>query len=279
MFQQEPARWMDTFYYTAEYPYDSPAWYTYIFDLTNGYYSDLLSAVSNGQMVTFMLSAPEDSNVAFNFCAYVQQWPDVTNLRPEGPILTVFTEEDPCGTSLISNCYTNVSVCGQNYVGGLIGRNSASVKACYSSGSVSGDISDPNNYIGGLLGIDLCQAQNCFWDYEVSGLQDVNGAAAISTATMMQQGTFTGWDFSEEDGDPAAWKMLRPGEDYPRLTWQREFEGDIAGLYGVNWADLTAFTDCWLSAGGECYYVDIDSDGQISFIDFAMLVQDWLEGQ
>jgi hypothetical protein len=68
-----------------------------------------------------------------------------------------------------------------------------------------------------------------FWDIETSSQSDgcwlgffqwCNGVGYRRDDTLS---TFTdvGWDFSETDGDPADWMMLREGEDYPRLHGRR----------------------------------------------------------
>jgi len=102
----------------------------------------------------------------------------------------------------------------------------------------------------------------------------------LTTEQMMQQASFTGWDFSDTDGDPADWMMLRPDEDYPRLIWQEIFDGDIAGLYGVDNTDLEELASHWLQTGCPtgCEDADIDGSGLVDLLDFAMLAADWLEG-
>ncbi len=279
MLENTPSHWTDIFYYSAANSYGSPMWYTYTFDLNNGYYADLLAAISRGETVTFILKASADSNVSFNFAAYVQNYSGGVNLRPEGPILDVNADEEISQTPLISDCYTIVNVSGRALVGGLAGYNAGNIGSCYAAGHIACDACDTNNHIGGLFGQNACAIQNCFWDIQTSGLPagaDTNG---LSTEGMMRQNSFTGWDFSTTDGNEAEWRMLRPGVDYPRLAWQPKIAGDIAGLYGVDMADFVKLTDYWLMTGcpNGCDNADINADGIVNMADFAILAQRWRE--
>jgi hypothetical protein len=279
MLEDTPSRWTDTFYYSAANTYGSPMWYAYTFDLNDGYYADLLAAISRGETVTFILKASEGSNVSFNFSAYVQNTAGNVNLRPEGPILDVNTDAESAGTPLISDCYTLVNVSGRASVGGLAGYNAGNIRSCYAAGHITCDACDPNNHIGGRFGQNVCAVQNCFWDIQTSGLPATSDTNGLSTVNMMQQSSFASWDFSTTDGNEAEWEMLRPGEDYPRLAWQQEIAGDIAGLYGVDMADLVKLTDYWLRTGcpNGCGNADINADGIVNMADFAILAQHWRE--
>ncbi len=75
-----------------------------------------------------------------------------------------------------------------------------------------------------------------------------------------------GWDFSDTDGNPADWQMVRPGEDYPRLAWQQPIAGDTAGLWGVDMIDLEDFLTNWLQE---------DPTGT-DLTDFAEIAVNWL---
>ena len=275
----EPPCWIDMFYYTAENPYGSPQWFEYRFDFSNGYYADLLDMISLGKTITFMLSPSKNSYVCFNFSAYVQLSEYGANLRPEGPKVSVATDDDLNDVPQISNCYTDVVVSGLSNTGGLIGYNACRVQNCYASGSIDADISDPNCTVGGLFGQSACDTDSCYWNVETSGISTLADAAAHTTSEMMTQSSFVDWDFSSDDGDTHEWMMLREGEDYPRLTWQPIITGDIAGLYGVDIADSIALAGCWLDDPyGDCAVADIDGDAFINLSDFAMLAANWLRG-
>jgi hypothetical protein len=108
-----------------------------------------------------------------------------------------------------SNCYTNGDVSGYSHVGGLIGTNYNSlISNCYSSGAVTGTYS-----LGGLIARNgYIQISNSFWDTEASGQSSSAGGTGKTTSEMMQQATFTGWDFVN------LWEIV---EDvtYPYFWW------------------------------------------------------------
>ena len=114
----------------------------------------------------------------------------------------------------ISNCYAVGSAGGedtygsQNLVGGLIGLPSAPVLTnCYSSGHVT-----PGPYNGGLIGPTTDATINsCYYDKQTSGQDDASGTPE-TTAAMMEQATFAGWDFVNTWG-------IHEGTSYPYLLW------------------------------------------------------------
>jgi hypothetical protein len=202
------------------------------------------------------------------------------------------------------DCYATGNVTCEEAGGGLVGRNYMTILHCYATGNVSciygaggligedwggggiecyskGAVTGTTN-IGGMVGVKDSSVSftNCFWDVNTSGQSNSAGGTGLTTEQMMQQASFTGWDFSDTDGDPADWMMLRPDEDYPRLIWQEIFDGDIAGLYGVDNTDLEELASHWLQTGCPtgCEDADIDGSGLVDLLDFAMLAADWLEG-
>jgi len=181
-------------------------------------------------------------------------------------------------SSTITCCYANNSVHGEESIGGLVGYNdSATINECYATGRVSGVID-----IGGLVGKRSSGSVIAsFWDKQTSGRTSSAGGTGKTTAEMMMLGTFVGagWDFTEEDGDGAEWRMLREGEDYPRLAWQEVYGGDIAGRYGVDMEDLLEVAGNWLEEGcpAGCEEADINGDGRVDLEDWAILARDWLE--
>jgi hypothetical protein len=219
----------------------------------------------------------------------------------------------------VSNCYSSTSVNGSEIVGGLIGQNKSQgiVNECYSTGPVSLTDWYWYGYIGGLIGINEgnmsgcystgsvseyfsfggglagCNSSGtlttCFWDIQMSGLTDgvgdqdpdPNGVSGKTMVEMQTLATFTslGWDFTDTDGDPADWMMLREGEDYPRLVWQQLIMGDIAGLYGVNMVDFARIASHWQQTGcpSACENADINGDGTVNIMDLSLLADHWLE--
>jgi len=122
------------------------------------------------------------------------------------------------GNTTIYNCYTDITVSGNDAVGGLCGWVfDGTISNCYSAGSVSG-----TGNVGGLVGDNQDTIENSFWDIEASGQVSGVGAGSSSgalgktTAQMQTQSTFTdaGWDFSMP-----IWKMCQCA-DYPRLAWE-----------------------------------------------------------
>ena len=77
------------------------------------------------------------------------------------------------GNSAISNLgLLNVTVSGNNYVGGLVGENYSIINNSYSSGSISG-----LSYVGGLVGDNNSSIRNSYSSSAVSGLSYVGGLA------------------------------------------------------------------------------------------------------
>lgn len=115
--------------------------------------------------------------------------------------------------STVSNCYATGSVTaaeGSWYLGGLVGYNSAStIRNCYSIGSVLGGA-----YVGGLCGRHSVSGAitNSFWDKEASGILYSAGGLAMTTAEMMTESTYVGWN-------NGAW-VIDEGRDYPHLLWE-----------------------------------------------------------
>ena len=95
---------------------------------------------------------------------------------------------------------------------------------------------------------------------------------------MKTLSTFTsaGWDFSATDGNPADWAM--PANSYPRLSWP--IIGDIAGSYGVNYADFAAFAAHWQQTGCPtgCGNADLNNSGTVDITDLMIFANNWLKG-
>ena len=150
----------------------------------------------------------------------------------------------------------NVTVIGEYYVGGLVGRNRGAVSNSYSTGSVTGDwyvgglagINDggtvSNSYsignvtgnedVGGLVGINDRggTVSNSFWDIETSGQPTSDGGTGKTTAEMQDIATFTDtgtegldepWHMTAvapgETNDAYTWNIV-DNETYPFLSWQ-----------------------------------------------------------
>ena len=182
--------------------------------------------------------------------------------------------------SVINNCYATGSINGGSFAGGLVGGNgilqgAGIVSNCYSTGSVA--VSGSN--VGGLVGYDqFANVISSFWDVDTSGVGSVGsdnyGAMGETTAQLHQQATFGGWNFSSD------WMMLREGEDYPRLAWQEVLSSDVAGLLGVDMADVAYLSQYWgladCDGADDCGRADIDGSGDVGLGDLAAVAADWL---
>ncbi|MCJ7777305.1 MAG: hypothetical protein MUP16_03225, partial [Sedimentisphaerales bacterium] len=154
-----------------------------------------------------------------------------------------------------------------------------SISNCHSTGTVSG------SEAGGLLGYNnYGSVVGSFWDVNTSGQTTSAGGTGLNTAQMMQQASFTGWDFTNEtaNGTNNYWRMCVDGVDYPRLNWE-SIAGDFACPDGVSMEDLSYFVERWLLAdctldNNYCGGVDINGSGVVNMLDFAAFADNWLEG-
>ena len=108
----------------------------------------------------------------------------------------------------IKQSYATGSVNGNTSIGGLIGYSNSTVTETYATGNVSG-----NTSVGGLIGKNDGSVSSSYWDKDSTGLTYSNGSLSSfgkTTAQMMQQDTYSGWDF---DG---IWYM-EEGSTYPML--------------------------------------------------------------
>ncbi|MDR0306144.1 MAG: hypothetical protein LBI42_04810 [Chitinispirillales bacterium] len=84
--------------------------------------------------------------------------------------------------TIVTSCYSNGSVSGKDYVGGIIGRSfSSSITSCYSTASVNG-----NSSVGGLIGRLLTgSVTNCYSLGTVTSASDyVGGVVGYSTGDI-----------------------------------------------------------------------------------------------
>ena len=139
----------------------------------------------------------------------------------------------------VTNCYSSGSVTGNDKVGGLVGTNFSSgdvvISNCYSSCRVSGDI-----YVGGLIGFNNMATPdiiNSFWDIETSGQTGSAGGEGKTTAEMMQQSTFEGWDFVN------VWE-IGENQTYPYL--RKYSAANINKDHKVDLLDIRILCEQWL---------------------------------
>ncbi|GEM_PF-1360613 len=121
----------------------------------------------------------------------------------------------------ISNCYAITNVIGTNgsgHVGGLVGVNDGTIIYVYAAGSVSG----AGSYLGSLVGYNdsIATISDAYCNKETSGqAQCVGngdiGCTGLTTEEMKQQGSFPGWDFSNN------W-AIGQNESYPYFIWNEQ---------------------------------------------------------
>jgi hypothetical protein len=164
----------------------------------------------------------------------------------------------------LSKSYATGSVMGDIISGGLVGGNTGTISDCYARGSVSAT----GYRAGGLVGGNAATIDNCystgvasggssvgglvghqsggavtdsFWDVNSSGLETSAAGTGKTTAEMQTESTFTdaGWDFVEVWG-------IGENQTYPFLR-----------VYPAG---------------------DLNHDGLVNMLDFAIAALDWLEG-
>jgi hypothetical protein len=169
----------------------------------------------------------------------------------------------------IYHCYSRCDVSGGAYVGGLVGYNEEDIFKCYSTGAVTGD-----SNVGGLVGYNFeligAVVANSFWDINTSGQTDSDGGTPASTAAMQMKSTFTGagWNFL------AVWDIC-DRMNYPRLAWQPRLLSDFVCPYGVEFNDLATFVRQWLFLRLSADILPVENDGIVNFLDYAAFAAAW----
>jgi filamentous hemagglutinin family protein len=128
----------------------------------------------------------------------------------------------------ISNVYATGGVSGNYYVGGLVGRNNVGISNAYASGSVSGvfnvgglvgasagNISNAyatgsvsaGTSVGGLVGSNSGSVNSSYWNTETSGQSSSAGGTGLTSAQMMQAGSFSGWNIAASGGGTSVWRI------------------------------------------------------------------------
>ena len=135
--------------------------------------------------------------------------------------------------STLINSGSVADVSGARYVGGLVGRNLATITNCYASGSVNGTGSDEGGLVGGNTSSPV--VNNSFWDTQTSTLDNSAGGTGKTTTEMKTLATFTNtvtsglttpWDFigtpNDDTGIADWWNMDATGihfYGYPMPSW------------------------------------------------------------
>lgn len=127
-------------------------------------------------------------------------------------------------SSVVSSSYSNVDINDGSYVGGIVGRfSTGTIDTVYATGRMTGS----NKY--GILGlIDsgvTPSVSRSYFDEDTTTAADNSYGTATTTAAMMTQSTFSGWNFSVAgNGTIGEWIMA----GYPHL--QMEHRSTITNI-------------------------------------------------
>ena len=114
-------------------------------------------------------------------------------------------------TGSINASYALGAVSGSSFVGGLVGsQGGGTIDACYSAGAVSAPSS-----VGGLVGTNSGTVTSSYWNTETSNRATSAGGTGLTSAAMLLQSSFTGFDFTTNPD----W-IIANGGTYPYLPWQ-----------------------------------------------------------
>ncbi len=97
-------------------------------------------------------------------------------------------------SGMVSQCYNVGRVIGTREAGGIAGRLSAGeILDCYNSGVVSSSTGS----IGAIVGTSFGEVRNCYyWELIPNGVgAGIDSSIKCTSSQMMQQATFTGFDF------------------------------------------------------------------------------------
>jgi|GEM_PF-992303 len=179
----------------------------------------LFGACSDANIQNLALSGvniTSNDNDAGSLAGYLCEASAVTNCYATG---TVTSRGNLAGglvgvvsSSTITNSYATCSVAG-NTAGGLVGGigGTSSITNSYAAGSVTGTY-----FSGGLVGNKLGggTVTASYYNSQTSGKSDNDGRGEPKTSIqLVQEATFSGWDFTEETGD---WDISE-GVSYPYL--------------------------------------------------------------
>ena len=127
----------------------------------------------------------------------------------------------------ITECYSTSAVSGGSFLGGLVGDNQGTVIQCYSTGAVNGGSS-----IGGLVGsVRPAGVIHSVWDVETSRLPGSTGGVGLTTIEMMDPEMLGLNGFANDPN----W-VLDAGQDYPRLAWEGT-PGQIIPEPNIDWLE------------------------------------------
>ena len=152
---------------------------------------------------------------------------------------------------VISNCYSSGILSGFRYIGGLVGVDISeehlipAITNCYTTTLIQNNVGSAF-LAGGFIGVKtLSTYRNCYWDITINpvltgigdNLDDPNIVGSM-TQQMMQQSTFTDWDFIE------FWN-IGENQTYPYL--RTVSASDINKDHITNFFDLCIIAKEWMN--------------------------------
>jgi hypothetical protein len=146
----------------------------------------------------------------------------------------------------ITDCFATGKASGSNFVGGFAGEttNAANTANCYSKGLVTA-----SSNFGGFAGYNSGTSSACFWDIETSTVGVSGCGTGMTTADMMESGTFNPpWNFATIWGIDGGFTYPYIMELYPACgdPWHPYPLGDLNHDCHVNFADFALFAENWL---------------------------------
>ena len=125
-----------------------------------------------------------------------------------------------CGTNsgTIKNCYNTSAVSGTDFVGGVCGTNSGTIKNCYNTGAVSG-----TDKVGSIYGInDDGAVTNCYYLGDTATAGIGSGSIASKTVAQFANGEVAYLLSQGTDGD--VWGQDLSKDSYPVLGGAKVYQ-------------------------------------------------------
>ena len=190
-----------------------------------------------------------------------------------------------CGSNagLVKHCYTiGIAVTPQD-VGGLVGSNTGTLHQCLALAPLDGDSS-----VGPLCGSTTGTVTECFWGSDFIDAAVGVAGTGLTADELHQSVSFlaAGWPFFGTGVPNPVWHTSYEGIACPKLWFERDIPGDLAGGYGVEMADFGLLAAAWASEAGQpawndaCDLVNYGlSENVIDMGDLLFLLDNWLAGR
>ena len=158
----------------------------------------------------------------------------------------------------ITDCYSNASVSGEAYVGGLLGRNYGPVTNCYSTGSVSGEFC-----VGGLVGTHFVNTIiNCYSKSDVSGTMYVGGLVGVNGRGVWDVVITNCYAKGSVEGETQVGGLVGRNSDTITNSYSTGTvvgDANVGGLVGEN--GYSTSSNCYVGVITNSYW-DIETSGE-----------------